>query len=184
MLDSLDNAVTLPRQEWEIAQALVRQSRLRAEQCEALAPALPEVEAALRPLRDKLDLSVQAVTRRVEELERYADRARAADEVLRAQRQVDALAERAHAYDELLAETARDDLALPAIERLTEQSETLLRMLRDRLVEAAEAASGPAAAVPEETGTVDAAGSSAPAGSTAAAGSARLDTGPASTTAP
>lgn len=140
LLDSVDNAVTLPRQEWEIAQVLVRQSRLRAEQDEAMAPALPAVEAALRPLRRKLDLSVQAATRRVESLERYADRTRAADEVLRAQRQLDALAERAHVYDELLAESVRDDLALPAIERLSGQSDELLQMLRSRLVEAAEAA--------------------------------------------
>ncbi|TDD68700.1 hypothetical protein [Actinomadura rubrisoli] len=140
LLDTVDNAVTLPRQEWEIAQVLARQSKLRAEQEEAAETArLPEVEAALRPLRDKLDASVEAVTRRVDALERYAERARAADEALRAHRHLEALAEKAHEYDELLADTVRDDLALPAIERLTEQGDALVRTLRDRLAQAAEA---------------------------------------------
>ncbi|RKS74947.1 hypothetical protein BZB76_3471 [Actinomadura pelletieri DSM 43383] len=141
LLDAVDNAVTLPRQEWEIAQVLARQSKLRADHAEMEgASTLPEVESALRPLRAKLDLSVQAVTRRVEALERYAERAKAADEVLHAQRHLEAIAEKAHEYDELLADTVRDDLALPAIERLTEQGDELVRTLRDRLSQAAEAA--------------------------------------------
>ncbi|QXJ24957.1 apolipoprotein A1/A4/E family protein [Actinomadura graeca] len=140
LLDTVDNSVTLPRQEWEIAQVLARQSRLRGEQEEmGEAAELPEVKAALRPLREKLDVSVEAVTRRVEALERYADRVRAADEALRAQRHLEALSEKAHEYDELLADTVRDDLAVPAIERLTEQSDTLVRTLRARLAQAAEA---------------------------------------------
>ncbi|GAA4229106.1 hypothetical protein GCM10022254_20820 [Actinomadura meridiana] len=141
LLDAVDNAVTLPRQEWEIAQVLEKQSKLRADHTGLESAAvLPEVEQALRPLRAKLDISVEAVTRRVEALERYADRAREADEVLRAQRHLEAIAEKAHEYDELLADTVRDDLALPAIERLTDQSDELLRTLRDRLTKATEAA--------------------------------------------
>ncbi|MEU8796979.1 hypothetical protein [Spirillospora sp. NPDC048819] len=140
LLDAVDNAVTLPRQEWEIAQVLAKQSRLRTEHAELTGvTTLPEVEAALRPLRDKLDISVEAVTRRVEALERYAERARSADEVLRAQRHLEAIAEKAHEYDELIADSVRDDLALPAIERLTEQGDELLRTLRERLAQAAEA---------------------------------------------
>ncbi|XRQ03567.1 hypothetical protein ACN3XK_44200 [Actinomadura welshii] len=140
LLDAVDNAVTLPRQEWEIAQVLARQSKLRAEQEELAGGALlPEVEAALAPLREKLDISVEAVTRRVEALERYAERARSADEVLRAQRHLESIAEKAREYDELLADTVRDDLALPAIERLTEQGDELVRTLRERLAKAAEA---------------------------------------------
>ncbi|MBO2446727.1 hypothetical protein J4573_06470 [Actinomadura barringtoniae] len=140
MLDRVDNAVTLPRQEWEIAQVLARQSKLRGEQGEfAESARLPEVEAALRPLREKLELSVEAVTRRVEALERYAERARAADEALKAHRYLERLAVHAHEYDELLADTVRDDLAVPAIERLTEQGDELVRTLRSRLADAAEA---------------------------------------------
>ncbi|MFG1999491.1 hypothetical protein ACGFNU_10135 [Spirillospora sp. NPDC048911] len=140
LLDTVDNAVTLPRQEWEIAQVLARQARLRTEQAEfSETAALPEIEAALRPLRDKLALSVKAVTHRIEALERYAERTRAADEALRAQRHLETLAARAHEYDELLADTVRDELAVPSIERLTEQSDELVATLRARLAEAAEA---------------------------------------------
>jgi hypothetical protein len=151
LLDTVDNAVTLPRQEWEIAQVLARQSGLRAEQRAASSPALPEVEAALRPFREKLELSVLAVTRRVEALERYAERVRAADEALVAHRRLEALAARAHEYDDLLADTVRDELALPAIERLTEQSDALVRSLRDRLAEAAEAGGEAGAELPPST---------------------------------
>ena len=140
LLDTVDNAVTLPRQEWEIAQVLARQGKLRGEQNEMITSThLPEVAAALRPLCEKLDISVDAVTRRVEALERYAERTRAADDALRAHQHLAALAEKAHEYDELLADTVRDDLALPAIERLTEQSDALVRALRDRLTQATEA---------------------------------------------
>jgi hypothetical protein len=148
LLDDVDNAVTLPRQEWEIAQVLARQARLRTEQREWAASEVPEVGAALRPFQDKLDLSVQAVIRRVEALEHYAARTRAADEALRAQRHLDALAARAHEYDDLLADSVRDDLALPAIERLTEQSDELVRTLRARLAEAAEAGGEAGGALP------------------------------------
>jgi hypothetical protein len=141
LLDSVDNKVTLPQQEWEIGQVLARQTALRREQEQILAPgAEPEVEAALKPLRRKLDLSVEAVTRRVEALELYADRTRAADRAFRAHRQLEEISERSHAYDELLADSVRDDLAIPAIRRLSEQSEELTRTLRSRLEDAAEAA--------------------------------------------
>lgn len=143
LLDAADNAVTLPRQEWEIAQALARQSRLRRRERELEAAAVPELAAALRPLHRKLELSVQAVTRRVEALERYAERVRAADEALRAHRQLERLAARSHEYDEALADAVRDELALPDIERLSAQGEALLRVLRDRLAEAAAAGEEP-----------------------------------------
>jgi hypothetical protein len=142
LLDTVDNAVTLPRQEWEIAQVLARQSALRREQAEFLVSSgdAPEIAAALEPLRAKLEVSVQAVTRRVEALERYADRTREADAALHAQRHLETLAARAHEYDELVADSVRDELALPAIERLTQQSELLVENLRSRLEEASAAA--------------------------------------------
>lgn len=141
LLDETDNAVILPRQEWEIAQLLARQSKLRTDQARmAGLSTFPEVEAAMRPLREKLELSVESVARRIEALERYAERARAADDALRAHRRLEEIAAKAHEYDELLADTVRDDLAIPTIDRLTEQSETLIATLRERLGQAAEAA--------------------------------------------
>ncbi|WP_026412038.1 hypothetical protein [Actinomadura oligospora] len=136
LLESAENAVILPREEWEIAHALARQSRLREDGTDP-GDELPEVEAALRPLREKLDRSVTAVTRRIEALERYAEHVRAADEALLAQRRVDDITGRAHEYDELVADTVRDDMALPEIERLTERSDDLLTVLRARLKDSA-----------------------------------------------
>lgn len=138
LLDGIDTRVELPRQEWEIAQVLARQAKLRRDQ-EALTLA-PEVAAALEPLREKLNLSVEAVTRRVEALERYALRTREADAAYRACRQLEDLAAHAHEYDELLADTVRDDLAVPAIDRLTEQSDQLVETLQFRLAAASDAA--------------------------------------------
>ncbi|MEO5878344.1 MAG: hypothetical protein ABIS86_19775, partial [Streptosporangiaceae bacterium] len=138
LLDGIDTQVELPRQEWEIAQVLARQTRLRRDQ-DAMT-LVPEVAAALEPLRDKLDLSVEAVTRRVVALERYALRTREADAAYRACRQLEDLAAHAHEYDELLADTVRDDLAIPAIDRLTEQSDQLVQTLQFRLAAASDAA--------------------------------------------
>lgn len=145
MLDTADNAVTLPRQEWEIAQVLARQTRLRREQREFLAGTeeIPEVTAAMRPLLDKLDRSVRTVTLRVEALERYADRARVADEALRAQRRLADLAGREHHYDELLVHAVRDELAIPDIERLIAHGDALVESLHRRLADAAEAGGEP-----------------------------------------
>ncbi|HEX6473172.1 MAG TPA: hypothetical protein VF069_29040 [Streptosporangiaceae bacterium] len=144
LLDTVDNEVTLPGQEWEIAQVLARQSKLRREQRELLelmeAGNVPEVEAAIEPLREKLEISVQSVTRRIEALERYAERARAADDAYRARRNLEALAERAPEYDDLVADAVRDDLAQAAIDRLTRQGDELVRALRERLGEAGGAA--------------------------------------------
>jgi hypothetical protein len=140
LLDTVDNAVTLPQQEWEIAQVLARQSALRGELSDLLGEGVePEVEAAMHPLREKLDLSVRAVTRRIEALEHYADHTRAADQAFQAHRQLIEITARAHVYDELVADTVRDDLAVPAIERLAEQSDELVQTLRSRLTEATEA---------------------------------------------
>lgn len=138
LLDGIDTQVELPRQEWEIAQVLARQAKLRRDQ-DALTLA-PELAAALEPLQEKLNLSVQAVTRRVEALEHYALRTREADAAYRVCRQLEDLAAHAHEYDELLADTVRDDLAIPAIDRLTEQSNQLVETLQFRLAAASDAA--------------------------------------------
>ncbi|WP_460366308.1 hypothetical protein [Actinocorallia lasiicapitis] len=138
LLEGIDPAVELPRQEWEIAQILARQSKLRRDAA-ALALA-PEVAEALQPQQDKLALSVAAVTRRVEALERYAERTREADTAYRACRQLEDLAAHAHEYDDLLADSVREDLAIPVIDRLTAQSDELLSTLRDRIADASEAA--------------------------------------------
>ncbi|MEO3783052.1 hypothetical protein ABGB12_06975 [Actinocorallia sp. B10E7] len=148
VLEGLDPQVELPRQEWEIAQVLARHSRLRRD-AEALEQA-PELAALREAQREKLQISVAAVARRIEALERYARSALEADAAYRACHALEALAERDLEYDELLADTVRDELEVPAIDHLTEQSDELLRTLRHRLAEATEAARS--TLPPEEAG--------------------------------
>ncbi|WP_175596236.1 hypothetical protein [Thermomonospora catenispora] len=170
LLDAADNARTLPQQEWEIAQALARQSVLRRREREIADSAdlaVPELAAVLEDVledrRGRLAASVRAVTRRIEALERYADRVRAADRLLGVHRRLRELASSAHEYDDLLAATVRDELALPVIERLTAEGESLLHRLRADLAEAAGAAGGLSDALPGDlTG-----GPPAPGGATA-----------------
>ncbi|GAB2807796.1 hypothetical protein GCM10022221_01340 [Actinocorallia aurea] len=140
LLEERDPALELPRQEWEIAQVLARQTRLRRD-ATALSTAsevaeVAALQAALEPQQAKLALSVAAVTRRVEALERYAARTREADAALRACRRLEDLGAHAREYDDLLADTVRDELAVPTIDRLTAQSDELLRTLHARLEEA------------------------------------------------
>lgn len=138
VLEGIDPEVELPRQEWEIALVLARHSRLRRD-AEALDHA-PGLDGLREAQREKLQISVAAVTRRAEAVERYARSAMEADAAYRACRALEELAERDREYDDLLADTVRDELAVPAIDRLTEQSDELLRTLRHRLAEASEAA--------------------------------------------
>lgn len=140
VLEGLDAEVELPRQEWEIAQVLARHSRLRRDAETLRSAASTELAELQAAQREKLQISVRAVTRRVEALERYARSTLEADAAHRACRLLEEMADHDREYDELLAATVRDELAVPAIERLAAQSDELLASLRHRLDEAAEAA--------------------------------------------
>jgi hypothetical protein len=130
LLDVAENAMVLPRQEWEVARALSRVTQLRTEQAAMITQGVtPQVEEALTPMRGALDTVVVSVTSRIEALERYAAKVREADRAYRAHEQMRVLAERTGAYQELLAETVRDDLATAEIERLTRNAEALQEAL-------------------------------------------------------
>ncbi|GAA2100677.1 hypothetical protein [Actinomadura alba] len=80
LLDDMDNALMLPAEEWEIAQALVAQSRMWAEQRDLRASALtPLQKARFKPQREALRSAQESVVKRVQALEEYAERALAAD---------------------------------------------------------------------------------------------------------
>jgi hypothetical protein len=80
------NELVLPEQLWDIGQILHEQSVLRARQREvASGMATAELEAVLGPQRRALSRSVEAIKRKIELLERYADRVRSADAALRAE---------------------------------------------------------------------------------------------------
>ncbi|MEV0804241.1 hypothetical protein AB0I34_41570 [Kribbella sp. NPDC050281] len=102
LLDDVKNELVLPEQLWDVAQVLREQTVLRARQREvARGMATAELEAVLGPQRRALALSVEAIKRKVDLLDRYADRVRSADAALRAE----AALEDGDRYIELLART-------------------------------------------------------------------------------
>jgi hypothetical protein len=102
LLDDVKNELVLPEQLWDIAQVLREQTVLRARQREvARGMATAELEAVLGPQRRALALSMEAIKRKVDLLDRYADRVRSADAALRAE----AALEDGDRYIELLART-------------------------------------------------------------------------------
>lgn len=102
LLDEMQNELVLPEQLWDIGQVLHEQTMLRSRQREvAGGMATVELEAVLGPQRQALRRSVDAIRRKVELLERYADRVRSADAALRAEAALDD----GDRYIELLART-------------------------------------------------------------------------------
>ena len=102
LLDEMKNELVLPEQLWDIAQVLREQTVLRARQRDvAQGMATDELNAVLGPQRRALALSVEAIKRKVDLLDRYADRVRSADAALRAE----AALEDGDRYIELLART-------------------------------------------------------------------------------
>jgi hypothetical protein len=124
LLDDVANAVTLPAQEWEIAQALAELTRL-ARQVRSVAgdtAASPRVLEVLEPQKQALRLSAEALERRVVALERYAEHTRAADRAYREWRAVQELEELGDDMRELLVRTVRDDLAVAEIDGLADRA--------------------------------------------------------------
>ncbi|MDX3004306.1 hypothetical protein PWY87_21645 [Kribbella solani] len=86
LLDDVKNELVLPEQLWDIAQVLREQTVLRARQHDiARGMVTAELDAVLGPQRRALALSVDAIRRKVDLLDRYADRVRSADAALRAE---------------------------------------------------------------------------------------------------
>jgi hypothetical protein len=143
LLDDIDNALTLPGEEWEIARALVVQSRLWAEQRELRASDLtPLQKARFKPQRDALRAAQRAVVKRVQALEEYAERTAAADtaygpgpEDPGAAADRGAVIRRFEArdedYRELLADTVGHDLASSRVAELGQDTTELESALRD-----------------------------------------------------
>ncbi|WP_018657526.1 hypothetical protein [Actinomadura flavalba] len=139
LLDDTANAVALPRQEWEIAQALAELTRLAREVARVSDGATGErVREAVAPQRAALTTAASALAERVEALERYASRTRAADTAYREWRTLQELAELGDETRDVLARTVRDELAVAEIDGLADRSG--LAPLRDTLAEARRAA--------------------------------------------
>jgi hypothetical protein len=143
LLDEMKNELMLPEQLWDIAQVLREQTVLRARQYDvARGMASAELDAVLGPQRRALALSVDAIKRKVDLLEQYADRVRSADAALRAEA---ALAD-GERYIELLARTEpAGDTSL--VQNLTDEA-TALKQTLTRSINAARAA-GKTLALPD-----------------------------------
>ncbi len=140
LLDGPRNAILLPEQEWEIARLLAKLSALRAEHVELLGRGIaPEVAAVVEHLEGALTTSQEAVTARVEALERYADHVAEAERAYHARGQIEELRARLPRYEELLAESGADALAVPELERLAQDADDLERVLRRSVTSAQEA---------------------------------------------
>lgn len=128
LLDTIDNAVTLPRVLWEIAETLRDQTVLRAEQQAARSGVVtPELAAVLAPQREALTRSVSAVHERIGRLETYARHVQEADAAFRAR----ALLNSNDKYRDLLAKTG-DETALAGLtERAKALEETLARSVQE-----------------------------------------------------
>ncbi|MEV5411061.1 hypothetical protein AB0K60_19745 [Thermopolyspora sp. NPDC052614] len=136
LLDEIANRVTLPRQEWEIAQALAEMTRLSREQQRARDGATPRIEAVLVSQRDALRVAADSIAERVAVLEHYALSTMAADEAYQEWRTLQDLADDADDYHDLLARTVRDRLAADEVGGLTDRADHVERALRESVAEA------------------------------------------------
>lgn len=123
LLDDIANDVTLPAQQYEIAQRLAELTRLARRVRTAAGDASgSRVEEVLRTQRQALRLSSSALEERVEALERYAENTRAADAAYREWEAVRELEELGEDMHELVVNTVRDELAVAEIEGLADRS--------------------------------------------------------------
>ncbi|QXJ25522.1 hypothetical protein AGRA3207_007029 [Actinomadura graeca] len=134
LLDDVNNAVVLPRQEWSIAVALAEHTRLRrersAQQPERLSA---RVRALLEPQDRALSLSVGSVTRRIEALESYARRAGEADDAFHESQVLQDLPGQNARYRDLLASTVGDAMAGAEIHGMAEDARRAETALRERI---------------------------------------------------
>ncbi len=135
LLDDVRNTVTLPAQQWDIAQTLMELDRLTDEHAGARADD-PRVAELLAPQKEVLRLATASVTERIVALEKYAEQTKAADEALEQWRTLQRLAANGDAYQELLARTVRDELAVAEIGGLTEQARIVEEALRASVAKA------------------------------------------------
>ncbi|MEU8346020.1 hypothetical protein SAMN05443665_103362 [Actinomadura meyerae] len=144
LLDGINNAVVLPRQEWAIADALAEHTRLRRERL-AQQPARlsAHARALLEPQDRALALSVRSVTGRVEALEDYARRAAAADDAYHEALVLRGLPEQNARYRELLAGTAADELGVAEVRGMAADARRAERALREGGAGAVRAGHGP-----------------------------------------
>ena len=141
MLDTIANNVVFPQQIWEIAWMAHRQTVLRAEQRSVSRSEMtPALAAVVGPQREAIERSAAGIGRRVELLEQYAQRVRAADSALVAQRMM----AQNDKYRDLLAQTHDQQ----AIRGLAEEARRMETQLQNSVLAAV--AAGQALALPRD----------------------------------
>jgi hypothetical protein len=123
---------TLRRHEWEIAVALRDITDLRAEhEFNAADSRGPMTDAVLQPHRRALQLAQDAISSRVDTLERYAAQVSAAETAYRDWQHALRVSHLNDKYLDLVARTAADEHAVVEISGLTEQAAAAARAFRD-----------------------------------------------------
>ncbi|MFC8878708.1 hypothetical protein [Streptomyces ardesiacus] len=138
LIDRQRNEVSLPRQEWEIAEALREYTRL--VKAEPSNPKGNKVSALLDTRRRKLRAGLDGITRRVKALELYAEQVAQADDRYRELQQIQALTDGNDDVLNFLARTVRDDLAVAEIEGMTGEAAAVAASFTTALESAKEAA--------------------------------------------
>ncbi|MEV0888854.1 hypothetical protein AB0J03_34265 [Streptomyces microflavus] len=138
LIDRQRNEVSLPRQEWEIAEALREYTRL--VKAEPSNPRGGKVAALLDTRRRALRASLDGIARRVKALEAYAEQVAQADDCYRELQQIQALTDGSGDVLDFLARTVGDDLAIAEIEGMTGEAAAVADAFTTALESAKEAA--------------------------------------------
>ncbi|MEV7296864.1 hypothetical protein AB0N79_35400 [Streptomyces microflavus] len=138
LIDRQRNEVSLPRQEWEIAEALREYTRL--VKAEPSNPRSGRVAALLDTRRRALRASLDGIARRVKALEAYAEQVAQADDRYRELQQIQALTDGSGDVLDFLARTVRDDFAVAEIEGMTGEAVAVADAFTMALESAKEAA--------------------------------------------
>jgi hypothetical protein len=142
-IDSVQVAEVLPQRLWDIAERLARLAEVRARHREILGdvPADdPDVAPAVTRQRRAQELALADATRRVSELEKFADLVDAADRAARKESVVRELNELDDTHAELLAGIGDTDLDADLTHRLAGDATAVIEHARQAIDHANEAA--------------------------------------------
>ncbi len=151
-IDSVQVAEVLPQRLWDIAERLARLAEVQARHQEILGdvpPDDPDVAPAVTRQRRAQELALADATRRVSDLEKFADLVDAADRAARKESIVRELNDLDDAHAELLAGIGETALDLHLAHRLADDATAVIEQARQAIEQANEAA---LALVPPEEG--------------------------------
>jgi hypothetical protein len=157
-IDAVQVAEVLPQRLWDIAERLARLAEVRARHQEILGdvpPEDPDIAPAVTRQRRAQELALADATRRVSELEKFADLVDAADRAARKESIVRELNELDDTHAELLAGIGDTDLDTDLTHRLADDATAVIEQAKQAIDQANAAAltlALPAAKPGEEPG--------------------------------